>query len=69
MSKKNSKFYNERTKANSVEGMGVQTEINPAHPLNSIDRYPGDSVDEHKAKEDVNVYFAEKEIEQEDNNL
>ena len=50
------------------EEYGIRTDLDSAHPYNTVDRYPGDSVNEHKELEKVNEHFAEKEISQVFNN-
>ncbi|MBM7571213.1 hypothetical protein [Aquibacillus albus] len=67
MGKEKSSFKS-KTKRNSIEGMGIQTEVDPEHPLETVDRYTGDSVNEHKVMEEANEFIADKEIEQVDNN-
>lgn len=49
---------------NTIDAYGVRTELDAEHPQDTIDRYPGDSVNEHKELEKVNEGLAEKEIKQ-----
>ncbi|MET3697473.1 hypothetical protein [Bacillus oleivorans] len=51
-----------------TEEYGIRTDLDSAHPYNTVDRYAGDSVNEHKELEKVNESFAEKEISQVFNN-
>jgi hypothetical protein len=56
------------TEANTEGQLGVRTELDPAHPSNTVDRFAGDSVEEHKQLEKANEHFADKEISQVFNN-
>ncbi|MCL7749449.1 hypothetical protein [Halalkalibacter alkaliphilus] len=56
------------TEANTSGEMGIRTEVDPAHPEHTIDRYAGDSVNEHKELERANEDLAEEEISQIINN-
>ncbi|WP_227936403.1 hypothetical protein [Alkalihalobacillus deserti] len=64
MNNKKKKTFDMPTQANTGGEIGVRTELDPYHPSNTIDRYPGDSVDEHKELEKANEYFADEEIKQ-----
>ncbi|WP_186576807.1 hypothetical protein [Aquibacillus kalidii] len=65
----NKKDFKGKTKENSLEQVSVRTDLSTDHPYDTTTRYAGDSVNEHKAKESANEFFAEKEIEQVRNNL
>lgn len=64
--KRRTKQTNLETKKNSLEGIRLESN---SDLYDTMDRYPGDSVNEHKAIEEANEFFADKEIEQVDNNL
>lgn len=68
MNQKNKNNFSEKTKENGVEQVGVRTDLNTENLFDSTNRYAGDSVNEHKAIESANEFFAEKEIEQARNN-
>ncbi|WP_070121418.1 hypothetical protein [Bacillus marinisedimentorum] len=54
-----------RTLPGNGEGeIGIRTELNALHPFESVSRFAGDSVDEHKDLEEVNEYFSEMTISQ-----
>ncbi len=54
-----------RTLPGGREGeIGIRTELNALHPFESVSRYAGDSVDEHKDLEEVNEYFNEMTLSQ-----
>lgn len=57
------------TTAPKEREFGVATDVNTKNPLDSQQYYPGDSVNEHKNIEDVNLYMDEGEISQQNNNL
>ncbi|MCT2536134.1 hypothetical protein NC661_17000 [Aquibacillus koreensis] len=59
----------EQTEKNSAEGMGVRNDMSTENPTGMIDRYAGDSVNEHKNLETANAYLAEEEIKQQRDNL
>jgi hypothetical protein len=52
------------TEANTGGELGIRTEVDPHNPSNTIDRYAGDSVNEHKDLERANEDIAEEEIKQ-----
>ncbi|MFC0471479.1 hypothetical protein ACFFHM_13505 [Halalkalibacter kiskunsagensis] len=52
------------TEANTGGEMGVRTELDPKNPSSTVDRYAGDSVDQHKELERANEHFADEEISQ-----
>ncbi|KHF38889.1 hypothetical protein [Halalkalibacter okhensis] len=60
--------FNMPTEANTRGEYGIRTEVNSAHPEHTIDRYAGDSVNEHKELERANEDIAEDEISQIINN-
>ncbi|GAA0327115.1 hypothetical protein GCM10008967_17060 [Bacillus carboniphilus] len=51
-----------------TEEFGIRSDLDSTHPYETVDRYAGDSVNEHKELEKVNEHFAEKEISQVFNN-
>ncbi|WP_311775133.1 hypothetical protein [Alkalihalobacillus sp. TS-13] len=53
---------------NSSGQLSIRTGLESDRPLDSEERFPGDSIDEHKELESANEYFAEKEISQSNNN-
>lgn len=55
--------------ANVGGEIGVRTDLDPLHPSATVDRYAGDSVDEHKELEKANEHFADEELSQQNNNL
>ncbi|GAE36965.1 hypothetical protein [Halalkalibacter akibai] len=61
---KKKKTFDMPTQANTGGQFGVRTELDPHHPANTVDRYPGDSVNEHKDLERANEYIANDEIKQ-----
>ncbi|WP_138420072.1 hypothetical protein [Aquibacillus sediminis] len=69
MKEQNKKSFSKTTKANSSEQVGVRTDLEADHPLDTTDQYAGDSVNEHKAMENANQYIAEEEFKQERENL
>ncbi|WP_077625216.1 hypothetical protein [Sediminibacillus massiliensis] len=46
------------------EGIGIRTDLDSKHPFNTVDRFAGDSVNEHKELEKANEHFAAEEIKQ-----
>nr|WP_273840451.1 hypothetical protein [Halalkalibacter alkalisediminis] len=64
LDKKKKKTFDLPTEANTGGEIGIRTELDPYHPSNTIDRYPGDSVNEHKDLEKANEHFADEEIKQ-----
>ena len=60
----NDKVFKKSTKDKSLEGIGVRTDIDSAHPLQSIERSAGSSVEEHKQMERANEYIADEELNQ-----
>ncbi|GAE28202.1 hypothetical protein JCM9140_4412 [Halalkalibacter wakoensis JCM 9140] len=69
MTNKNNKEFKMPSKTYSQGEIGMRTEVDPEHPDYNIDRYAGDSVDEHKELERANEDIAEKEIAQINENL
>lgn len=68
MKKEQNKKVEFPTEANTSGEIGVRTELDPIHPSRTVDRYAGDSVDEHKELEKANEHFADEEISQVFNN-
>lgn len=68
MKSKREKNFPLPTQANQDGEIGVRKDLDPAHLKETRNRYPGDSVDEHKELEEANEYIASKEIEQVDHN-
>ncbi|WP_163538719.1 hypothetical protein [Gracilibacillus sp. YIM 98692] len=68
MKEKRKKSFQMPNQANNDGEIGIRKDIDPAHPENTLERYAGDSVDEHKELEEANEYIADKEIGQVDRN-
>lgn len=69
MKKDNKQKYDGSTKVDTSEGIGIRTDLDTKHLFDTVDRYAGDSVNEHKQMEEANEHFASEEIEQVNNNL
>ncbi|MGP4041425.1 hypothetical protein ACTWP4_16200 [Gracilibacillus sp. D59] len=68
MKKERKKSFHMPNQANQVGEIGIRVDIDPAHLEDTVERYAGDSVNEHKQLEEANEYLAKKEIEQVRNN-
>ncbi|WP_407271544.1 hypothetical protein [Radiobacillus sp. PE A8.2] len=65
---KQNKQPNYTKKEVDSENIGMRSDLDAEHPLKTVDRYAGDSLEEHKQLEEANEYLGEKITKQVFNN-